>query len=288
MAFKDSHHGVSMSSRPYTPRRLFSNFESNRSWNSEVIAIGSVSDRSTPAYVYTSNFLISFKSSFETCWNMLKLDIELSENNARRTSTLQHTQHTQPKSLEISRLQLVHMCLSLGRGVCPGFTRRGSSCKYTLYINIYLFMMHNILNWALNWEVDEKWDDGFWCILLQPQPATHFHGSEVLSCWGLRHHPPRPGRQVDWLSCPGLPCNNDVLVLHSPQNWHKSAETQKSENLEGSHFGAIRVYLPQVHEACDSQRFRFWMLDSWSVGKRRPSTEVSRTCGSNGWSPLLA
>ena len=77
---------------------------------------------------------------------------------------------------------------------------------------------------------------------LQP----HFHGSEVLSCWGLRHHPPRPGRQVDWLSSPGLPCNNDVLVLHSPQNWHKSAETQKSENLEGSHFGAIRVYLPQV------------------------------------------
>lgn len=88
--------------------------------------------------------------------------------------------------------------------------------------------MHNILNWALNWEVDEKWDDGFWCILLQPQPATHFHGSEVLSCWGLRHHPPRPGRQVDWLSSPGLPCNNDVLVLHSAQNWHKSAGFQKT------------------------------------------------------------
>lgn len=156
------------------------------------------------------------------------------------------------------------------------------------YIFIYIYSMHNILNWALNWEVDEKWDDGFWCILLQPQPATRFHGSEVLSCWGLRHHPPRPGRQVDWLSSPGLPCNNDVLVLHSPQNWHKSAETQKSENLEGSHFGAIRVYLPQVHEACDSQRFRFRMLDGWSVGKRCPSTEVSRTCGSNGWSPLLA
>lgn len=148
MAFKDSHHGVSMSSRPYTPRRLFSNFESNRSWNSEVIAIGSVSDRSTPAYVYTSNFLISFKSSFERCWNMLKLDIEPSENNARRTSTLQHTQHTQPKSLEISRLQLVHMCLSLGRGVCPGFTRRGSSCKYTLYIYIYIVC---IIYWTELW-----------------------------------------------------------------------------------------------------------------------------------------